>query len=329
MRKGIQFILVFAALGAAGNAQQGQVAGPVAGYVFDGTAHTVRPVLGIPGASVLGSSVALGYNVTSATISPKADSVLATAADGSLHLVALSSGQPTEVPLNGASANPSRVVFSPSGTAVALIGAGRAQVFNGLPSSPTLAGTMDLGNAGTSQVQAAAMQRGAPASPASMALTDDGSWLLAVSNGSAQLIGAGGSHTIGSAGRGSLVAFAPGTHDAAILNARQSLTLVRNADSAATQQALVEGAGVTGATGVAFSADGKSLYLAGAGQAVTVFDLAGGTQTPVTCNCTATGLTRMGNVFRLNELGSGPLWLLDPTGSAPRIVFVPASTASE
>ena len=30
--------------------QQGRVGGPVAGYVFDRSARTLRPILGIPGA---------------------------------------------------------------------------------------------------------------------------------------------------------------------------------------------------------------------------------------------------------------------------------------
>jgi len=33
----------------------------------------------------------------------------------------------------------------------------------------------------------------------------------------------------------------------------------------------------------------------------------------------------MGNLFRLNDLGPGPLWLLDTGGANPRMVFVPAS----
>ena len=32
----------------------------------------------------------------------------------------------------------------------------------------------------------------------------------------------------------------------------------------------------------------------------------------------------MGSVFRLNDLGSGPLWLLDAV-TEPRVVFVPAA----
>jgi hypothetical protein len=32
----------------------------------------------------------------------------------------------------------------------------------------------------------------------------------------------------------------------------------------------------------------------------------------------------MGNLFRLTELTTGPLWVLDGTAATPRTVFVPA-----
>src|ERR1041385_552780 len=126
MRKGTFFLI--AGLTALAYAQQGQVAGPVTGYVFDPDAHGVRPVLGIPGASVFGDPLQFGFDVAFATIAPTADSALAVAGDGSIHLVRLG-GTPGEVPLNGASVKPERVVYSPSGTSVALIAAGRALVF--------------------------------------------------------------------------------------------------------------------------------------------------------------------------------------------------------
>jgi len=315
-------ILILAGFAGLAQAQQGQVAGPVAGYVFDGASHAVRPVLGIPGASILGSAVPLGYALSGATVSPRGDAVVALAQDGSAHLVRLSGGTASEIPLNGVAASTERVVFSPAGTAVALISGSRAQVFGGLTDAPALAATIDLSSTGSPQV--AVQSARAPRSGfGSIALTDDGAWMLLASSGSAQLVGPGGAHSIAIAARGSQVAFAPGTHDAAIADARGSLVLVRSADAAAASTTLSSD-GVKGAAGLAFSADGKSLLVA-VNQGVTVFDLASGTPTAVSCNCTATGLVRMGNVYRLNELGSGPLWLLDPAGS--RIVFVPAGGA--
>lgn len=319
-------VLGLSILGATAYAQQGQVSGPVVGYVFDGSARVVRPVLGIPGASLVGSAVQFGYDLASVTVSPGADSAVVSASDGSLHLVGFSGAGVTGISFNGSSVRPDQVVYSPSGTSVALIAAGHAQIFSGLPASATLAGTMDLGGITAARVQAETVARPAAGRPPSMALSDDGAWLLTVADGSVEMIGAGGSHGIATAGRAALVAFAPGTHDVAFADqAAQTVTMVHDADSAATPQVLWQDASLASATGLAFSLDGKSLFLAsGAGSAVTVFDLAAGTHTGVSCNCAATGLARMGSAFRLNDLGSGPLWLLDAAASEPRTVFVPA-----
>ena len=37
------------------------------------------------------------------------------------------------------------------------------------------------------------------------------------------------------------------------------------------------------------------------------------------------GLSAMGSLFRLNDPGLEPLWLVDPAGAEPRMVFVPVS----
>jgi len=37
----------------------------------------------------------------------------------------------------------------------------------------------------------------------------------------------------------------------------------------------------------------------------------------------------MGNLFRLNELGAGPLWVADAGSTGPRTVFVPALVAAQ
>jgi DNA-binding beta-propeller fold protein YncE len=319
-----RLVILAAAAAALGCAQQGKVAGPIAGYVFDGVAHGVRPVLGIPGASIFGDALPLGYDVASATVSPGADSAVVTAADGSLHLVRLSAGQASEVTLNGATVKPDRVVFSPSGTAVALVGAGRAQIFSGLPDAPTLAKTLDFGGAASAQVSTQAAQRRPNTVAGAMALSDDGALLLAADGGSVRLLGAGAAHSFDTAGRDTVVAFAAGNHDA-VLATRYSATVIRGIDSTMNQQSLTPAAPLDNAGGVAFSADGKSLFLAG-GSGVKVFDLATGTPAAVSCNCMPTRLERMGSVYRLNDAGSGPLWLLDLAGT-PRIVFVPAGVS--
>ncbi len=125
-------------------AQQGRVEGPVTGYVFDGQAQVLRPVLGIPGASVLGDPVNLGAGLASGAVSPRLDSVIAVATDGTFHIYTLNAGAASEVPANGIPFVPERVVFSPTGSAAALYGGGRIQVVTGLPGAPKPGNNFDI-----------------------------------------------------------------------------------------------------------------------------------------------------------------------------------------
>src|SRR5262249_33047365 len=121
-----------------------------------------------------------------------------------------------------------------------------------------------------------------------------------------------------------VVAFAPNSQDAAIADSSGVLVLFRDLAGAATSKVL--SSSVPPPNGLAFSADGRSLFLASArSRSVTAFNLKSGGQTRAVCDCSPVSLVRMGNVFRMNELSHEPLWLLDAAASDPRIVFVPAA----
>jgi DNA-binding beta-propeller fold protein YncE len=307
-------------------AQQGRIAGPVSGYVFDRTAHALRPVLGIAGASVLGDGLSFGLPVASAYVSPRQDTAVVVGADRSLHLFRLNAGAVAEMAVNGLSGAPEGVAFSPSGTAAALFAAGRVQVITGLPDAPVLGGMAD---ARANQDPSALNVRPHPyrAMAAEMfAVSDDGTLLLVASAGTVRVMQtAGGERTLMDSASGALVAFAPGGHDAVVAGPSSAgLVVVRDVGGAAQQQAVAAAADIASADGIAFSADGQRLYVARSSGGVAVFDLAARNRTDITCDCVPFGLTPMGNLYRLNELGTGPLWLLDPAGA--RIVFVPAKT---
>src|ERR1017187_3333164 len=125
-------------------AQQGRLSGPVAGFVFDNSGRVLRPIQGLPGAALLGDPLSFGLDVAAAYIAPHQDSAIVVGADQSLHLFLLNGGAPTEVSLGGIAGTPERVVFSPSGAAVALISAGSARVLTGLPNAPMLAGSVKV-----------------------------------------------------------------------------------------------------------------------------------------------------------------------------------------
>jgi DNA-binding beta-propeller fold protein YncE len=299
-------------------AQQGSVAGPLAGFVFDSGAHVLRPILGIPGAASFGGGLEFGVEAAAVAVSPRQDSAIVTGTDNTLHLFRLRSGSAAEVALNGITVAPERVVYSPAGTAAALYGGGRVQVVTGLPAAPAPGLTFDLTGL------LAAPQRGHRPFTGSLAVSDDGTCLLAAGLDSVQVFAASGAGSLMPA-HNALAAFAPGAHDAAIVDAQGAgVILVRDVSGAAAQRALAGPDDLPGgAVGVAFSADGGKLYIASsAGQGVAAFDLASGNRANIGCACAPGGISAMGSLFRLNEFGAGPLWLLDPAG--PGIVFVPA-----
>jgi hypothetical protein len=307
-------------------AQQGKLTGPVAGFVFDGPGRVMRPIQGVPGASLLGDPVSFGFDVAAVFVSPRQDSALVVGLDDSLHLFRLNGGAPTEVSLGGITGVPQRVIFSPSGTAAALVASGTARVLTGLPSAATLTGAVKVPDPGPAAVPARG-SRPVHTPSESLALSDDGMYLLTVAGGSARLLSVHGQNrNLLPAQADALVAFAAGGHDAAVMDSLAGLTLVRDAaGTAGTQVLAAPDDGLAGPAGLAFSQDKQTLYVASAkAKSVAAFSLAGGSRTAIGCSCTPSTLAPLGNLFRLTELTTGPLWLLDTSSANPRTVFVPA-----
>jgi len=297
--------------------QQRQVSGPIAGYVFDGTA--LRPIAGVPGGATLGDALNLGFAPRFATVSPQLDSAIAAGADGSVHVFRLSGATAGEVDWSGAPRGAERAVFSPSGTAAAIYAEGRVHVISGLPNSPAVAFSV----AATFTAEHA--RATASAAPTAMAVSDDAAWLLLASAGSVRLLGeSGSSGVIVETASAVSLAFAPSGHGAAILNGAGP-TLAVYADIATAPAQTIGAPGLSEPVGVAFSTDGKQVLAANrSGQSIAIFDLAGGTSTSLLCACTPTGIARLGKMFRLTEAASGPVWLVDMSATPARIVFVPA-----
>jgi len=300
--------------------QQSQIAGPVAGFVFDGSGRVLRPIQGVPGASLLGDPVSFGFDVAAVYVSPLQNSALVVASDSSLHWFHLNAGAVAETSLGGLAGVPQSVVFSPSGTAAVLVAMGKARVLTGLPNVPAMVATVSVPGGETRNSSGRAPGQ-------SLAISDDGAYLLAVSGGAVRLLSTQGENrSLLPAGSDALVAFAAGGHDAAVMDPAAGLTLIRDAAAAASPQLLATSdEGLAAPAGLAFSRDKQTLYVASAtAQSVAAFNLAAGSRTAIGCNCTPVTLAPMGNLFRLNDVGSAPLWLLDGGSATPRTVFVPA-----
>ena len=307
---------VFAGVASVACAQLGSVAGPSAGYVFDPVARTVRQIRGIAGAATMGDPVDFGVAILTAEISPRGDLAIATAADGSLHFFKLAGGRATELSNLNAGAGTATAVFSPSGSAVALQRADGIQVLRGIPDAPEMAFTAPVRTTMFQASSSAVHIR--VTSTAAIAVSDDGSTVLRAGDGEIAVITSAGTRKLADARSNASIVFAPGGRDAAI-NDGGTVTLFRDVTGAATRQDFPN----IGAGSMAFSADGGKLLIAGL-RAVTVLQHASGERKLATCDCKIGGLARMGSMFRMNEAGAGPLWLLDVSQDEPKLVFVPA-----
>jgi hypothetical protein len=302
-------------------AQQGSIGGPVAGYVFDTQAHVLRVIRGIPGASMVDGQVDLGTSVQSAWVAPNLDTTLTVTADGVVRLFGLDRDSATERRVPGL-VEPERVVFSPSGGALALVASGKVWIINGLPGLPVVAGVVELPLelAEHNFPSAVAVSTGKRTRPVSgpLAISDDGLYVLYGSGGAVQLLGiSGDSRKLTDAEPGAVPAFAPRGHDAAVVDGHV-LALFQDVSGAATVRRLP---GIAGARGAAFSPRGEKLFIVST--TVTAVNVGTGIRTEIVCGCRPSELMRMGDTFRLNPFGAGPLWLLE-TAVDPRVNFVPA-----
>jgi DNA-binding beta-propeller fold protein YncE len=286
------------------------VAGPVSGFVFDESARVIRPVRGIPGAATLGDPLVLGFEIASAAIAPELDYALAVATDKTVRIIRLDgrAAQPLET-LHGA---PTRITYSPRGTAVALLNESTIDVYTGLPDKPALARTLELSSVG---------------SPNALALSDDGAAVLAAAQSSVFVAGESAEWRAIEKGRW-VFAFAPGTRDAVLAGPGGAVHRVRDVAGSASRESIAPATeGAAAVSAIAFTPAGR--LVVGKDQTILLIESSGELRGTFTCDCSPAALTRMGSVFRLGEVSEAPLWLLDGASGAGRLVFVPPAQRSK
>jgi DNA-binding beta-propeller fold protein YncE len=109
-----------------------QLSGPVPGYVFDHTSHSIRPIFGVPGSAYLGPSAIGGFDA--ASVSPLGISALAVQA-GNLYLIQnLDSAQPDSTPVANAISGARLFAWGKDGLSVAVysLDSQQAQVLRNL-----------------------------------------------------------------------------------------------------------------------------------------------------------------------------------------------------
>jgi hypothetical protein len=297
-------------------AQSGRISGPILGYLFDEQVAGLRPLLGMPGAATMGPALDMGVKIERAAISQPGDYALAvTGPDHQVVLLRNLGGALSAVPITEAAPAPDRILLSPSGSAAALFYSGGklVELLRGLPEAPVVAGRIHVSD-----------------SLAPLAISDDGTAVLAASPESLFLLGVEGGSRFLSSTRGiTAAAFLNQRLDAVIAESPSNTVYwVRDVSGAAEIIPLAgEKDGIWNPVAVSVSSDNRRVFVANAGTGTIAFlDLAGGAPTVVSCGCAPTGLDRLQGsaVFRLTEPSGEPLRVFDGDAPQARVVFVPA-----
>jgi hypothetical protein len=121
--------------------------GPASGYVFDGAARAVRPVVGVPGAAVLGTASGPAWDFLS--VAPNGKRALALAG-GSLHLIPDLSKPADFAEIGPLQAQVARIAWSADSTAAAMWSprARELRRITGLDGTPALHDPVDLTSLG-------------------------------------------------------------------------------------------------------------------------------------------------------------------------------------
>ena len=294
------------------------IRGPELGFVFDSAKGELRPILGIPGAAVLGQPLALGVDVRKVAISPLEDYVLAVAGEHNQAMV-FAMGHPalTPVMVQGADRSADQMVISAGGRAAALYykARNRIEVVTGLPAAPKVSSELYVSAAQTLTA---------------IAVGDDGHTVLAAATDRVFQVTAGGEIPL-LAELGHVAAITLSASGTALLADRDRNQIHRvRGIGAGIETDVVAGAkdGISAPVAVAVSDDGSRAFVANAKPGtVSIINLKAETAVrSIACACTPSGLERLAgdDTFRLTEMSSKPMWMLDARGTEPRILFVPA-----
>jgi YVTN family beta-propeller protein len=295
------------------------IEGPHLGLVFDASHKALRPILGIPGAAILGQPLDLGVELHKTAVSPRQDFALATEGEHN-RVVVLIIGRKAVTPVLGVEQNPDQILLSPAGRAAALYykNTGTLLILTGLPGAPKVSEELYL-------------SAGRPHS--ALAVGDDGRTVLA--------------------GVGSTVFMVTGSGEVPVLPELLKVAAITIpvhgtayvADSGRNQIYRLRGLGgnletdilagpkqgIGSPVALAVSPDGgRAFVVNGKSRTVSIIDLRGHAPVAkVACGCAPTGLDRLiGNdVFRLTEPSDRPLWMLDASARVPRVLFVPGDLA--
>jgi hypothetical protein len=304
-------------------AQSTYLAGPSLGFTPDNSGTAIRPIIGIPGASLLADRLHLDTEIRGALISPKQNyAIAARTEDARMVIIDLLGGGPGPVIYAAWYSRPGAdlMAISPSGLAAAAYAhdTKTIQVTVNLLTAPEVIREFDA-----TQI---------PGRATSIAISDDASLALVrfVEEDRAVLwvLNSAGAALPIAVDQPSAAAFFPNSVNAIVADdASGSAYLFLDVANAAIRIPLTSPEdGTRSFAGAAVSDDGRHAFLSETTSGnVTIVDMETYQSTILSCQCQSTGLYRLkgSSVFRLNETSSEPMMVLDASTSEPRIVLVP------
>jgi hypothetical protein len=290
--------------------------GPQLGYFWNSGDQTLRPILGIPGASQIGQSVVPAGTYATAAASSASEMALLQEPDGSLDALKLPSGQP--IHLTAATPAGVRIRFSPDGKSalVFLPGSASLTLVTGLTSTPTLAALA------------------APFPVTEAALSNAASIAVATASSSGvslQIVSSSGTATpIASVGALAGLAFA-GADLVAADSAASSLLLVHNAATTPAVSSISTSGLLQAPLALGVSPDARWALVANSAEpSLIAVDLTAQTAPQrILCACSPAVVAPISGsgAFRVTGPTGGPLWgveLTTATAPAPRAFFIPS-----
>lgn len=288
--------------------------GPSLGMLYDPSAGTLRPLLGFPGAAMLGPPLPLPPELAGVRTAPRGGYALAFEGAGGAVFEITPAGKR---PLPGLEPAPDWVAFSPSGSHAALYhsDSGMLELVSGLPQAPLRIASIDFSVL--------------PGPMTALAVSDTGAVLAASAFGPDVAVVYSATrrrpatHVL-SARRISAIAYLGATNAALAADAAANLVYRLNGASATVIGGSAEG--VSAPVALAATEDGRRAVVANSGKApLLLLDLEGGPSRSLSCSCrTAVVEPLAGNaVFQLTAPGARTTWLLDLSTSEPRFFFVP------
>jgi hypothetical protein len=293
---------------------------PVLGFVYGADRGELRPILGLPGASVFGGPLPVPLGVTSVYFPPGQNYALIEQRSGEFIGLMTFQGanEGSVIAICGAISQPDIVSFSPSGNTGALYSKaeGRLQVITGLPGSPEVARIIPRDNL--------------PDEVRFLALADDGVTLLeGTVHGAVYLLPEDGSpRFLHSAGDLEGLVFVPGKSDVVVYD-REAGTAFLLQEVNTTSSYVVLAEGLTGLGGNAFLQVSPSSAVIAGTNSNSLWQI--GLQSLGVQNISLPGMPlmlqplRTSGKYLLYYRAGLPAWIFDTSEEEGVVSFVPAS----